>query len=248
MESIRLKGMISKRFWTDVAVVDTAEGHAITLDSRPVRTPGRLPLALPNRRLADAIADEWSAVKEEIDPRAMPLTGLANVAIERIAPDPAPFVAALAAYAQGDLLCYRADAPPALVARQAAAWDPLLDWARTRYDIHFSVATGIVHHPQPPATVARLSEAVAACGPFTLAALTPIVTVTGSLVAALALHEAAVDPDAVWTACRIDEDWQAEQWGEDTLATATTRAHRADYDAGVMLLRLIAEPISSACG
>lgn len=240
--------MISKRFWTDVAVIDTAEGHAIALDSRPVRTPGRLPLALPNRPLAEAIADEWRAVIDEIDPRAMPLTGLANVAIERITPDPAPFVATLAAYAQTDLLCYRADAPPALVARQAAAWDPLLDWARARFDIHFSVATGIVHQPQPPATVARLSEAVAAFGPFTLAALTPIVTVTGSLIAALALHEVAFDPDMVWTACRIDDDWQAEQWGEDALATATTRAHRADYDAGVTLLRLTAAPISSACG
>lgn len=228
-----------KRFWTTVDIVADDAGHAIALDGRPVRTPGRLLLALPNVAIAEAIADEWRAVDDEIDPRTMPLTGLANVAIERIAPDPAPFVATLAAYAETDLLCYRAEAPAALIARQAAAWDPLLGWAQSRYDIHFAVAQGIIHQPQPPLTVSRLSEAVAALGPFALAGINPVVTITGSLVAALAVVEGAADAGQVWHASQIDEAWQAEMWGEDDWATATRAAHRAQFDAGVRLLSLL---------
>lgn len=224
-----------KRFWRDV----TAADGAIHLDGRPVRTPGRAPLVIPAPPLAEAVADEWRAVEETIDPRAMPLTGLANAAIDRIAPDPAAFAAGLARYGESDLLCYRAGTPAELVARQRAAWDPLLDWAQHRYDVHFEIAAGIVHTPQPAATVARLSEAVAARSPFDLAGLSPIVTVTGSLVAALALLERAADAEAVWRAARIDDDWQVEHWGEDTLAARARDAHRADFDAGARFLALL---------
>ena len=237
-----------KRFWKEVEVVEGGAGHAILLDGRPVQTPGRFALALPDTALADAVADEWRAVAGEIDPRAMPLTGLANVAIERIAPDPRPFVANDVAYAEADLLCYRAEAPATLIARQETAWDPMLDWARGRYDIHFAVVHGISHRRQPPTTIARLGEAVAACDAFALAALTPIVTVTGSLVAALALREAAFDAQTIWHACRVDPDWQAEHWGEDALAADAARAHRADFDAGARLIALLRRPISSVCG
>lgn len=228
-----------KRFWTDVAVVAGLDGHAITLDGRPVRTPGRLPLAMPHAALAQAIANEWRAVKDDIDPRTMPLTGLANVAIERITADPLPFIANLAAYAESDLLCYRAEAPEALVARQVAAWDPLLDWARRRYDIHVEVVSGIIHREQPPLTLARLADALAARSPFALAGLSPIVTITGSLIAALALIEDAADAETVWRAAQVDEDWQVEKWGDDDLAIATRTAHRADFDAGVRFLSLL---------
>lgn len=228
-----------KRFWTDVAVIAGPDGHAITLDGRPVRTPGRLPLAMPHAALAEATADEWRAVEKDIDPRQMPLTGLANVAIERIAADPLPFIANLAAYAESDLLCYRAEAPEALVARQAAAWDPLLDWARQRYDIHIEVVSGIIHRAQPPLTLTRLADALAARSPFALAGLSPIVTITGSLIAALALIEGAADADTVWRAAQVDEDWQIEKWGDDDLAIATRTAHRADFDAGVRFLSLL---------
>lgn len=228
-----------KRFWTDVSVVAGPDGHAIMLDGRPVRTPGRLPLAMPHAALANAVADEWRAVDSEIDPRAMPLTGLANVAIERIAPDPHPFVANLAAYADSDLLCYRADAPAELVARQRAAWDPLLDWARRRYDIHIEVISGIVHRPQPAKTLARLAESLAARSPYALAGLSPVVTITGSLIAALALIEGTADADTVWHAARVDEDWQVEKWGDDDFAIATRAAHRAEFDAGVRFINLL---------
>ncbi len=224
-----------KRFWKEVSVCD----GGIRLDGRPVRTPGRAPLVLPCPRLAEAVADEWRGVEETIDPRAMPLTGLANAAIDRIAPDAPAFAAGLARYGESDLLCYRAETPEPLVARQRAAWDPLLDWARGRYDVHFEIAAGVIHRPQPPATIARLAETVAARDPFELAGLSPIVTVTGSLVAALALLEGAADAGTVWSASQIDEAWQAEQWGEDPLAARAREAHRADFDAGARFMSLL---------
>lgn len=224
-----------KRFWTRA----TAAGGAVALDGRPVRTPGGQPLALPTGALADAVVAEWNAVGETLDPRAMPLTGLANAAIDIVAPDPAAFAAPLAAYAETDLLAYRAEHPAALVAAQAAAWDPLLAWARQRYDAHVEPVAGIRHQPQPPATVARLAQALAAHDPFALAALAPLVTIGGSLVAALALAERAFDADAVWQAVHHDELWQEAQWGEDALATAARAARRADFDAAARFLRLL---------
>ena len=225
-----------KRFWKDVTV---EAGNGLALDGRPVRTPGRAPLALPNAALAEALAAEWRDAGEEVDPRTMPLTGLANAATDRIAPDPAAFAAGLAVFGESDLLCYRAEGPPPLVERQAAHWDPLLAWARTRYDVRFETVTGIMHRPQPPATLARLAEAVRALDAFRLAGLSPLVTVSGSLVAALAVLEGAADADTVWAAARVDEDWQAEQWGEDDLAIRTRDAHRADFVAGARFLSLL---------
>lgn len=232
-----------KRFWNEVEVVPAGDGFGIALDGRAVRTPGRAALAAPTRALAEAIAGEWRAVTADadIDPRAMPLTGLANAAIDRIAPDPAAFAAGLARYGGSDLLYYRAEEPAPLVARQRAAWDPLLDWARARYDVHFETTAGVMHHAQPAATTARLGEAVAARSPFELAGLHPLVTVTGSLVGALALLEGAADADAIWRAARIDDDWQAEQWGEDDLARAAAAAHRADFDAGARFLSCLGD-------
>lgn len=225
-----------KRFWADVTV--TPDG-GIALDGKPVRTPGRVPLVLPTSALAQAVADEWRGVAGEIDPRAMPLTGLANAAIERIAPDPARFATGLAAYAESDLLCYRADSPAELVARQAAAWDPLLDWARTTYGVDFVVTSGVMHQPQPAATLCALGEAIAAQSPFALAALSPIVTISGSLVAALALAEGEADAEGVWLASELDAEWQAEQWGEDELAIPARQARRRDFDASVRMLDLL---------
>lgn len=224
-----------KRFWKTVTIVD----GAIELDGRPVRTPARAALMLPTPQLAEAVAEEWRSVGEELDPRAMPLTGLANAAIDQIAPNPAPFAADLARYGESDLLCYRAELPEPLVERQAAQWDPLLDWARTRYDVHFETTAGIMHRPQPPATIARLQEVVAALDPFRLAAFSPLVTISGSLVAALALLEGAADRETVWRAAQLDEDWQAEQWGEDELATRARDVRRADFDAAARFLSLL---------
>jgi chaperone required for assembly of F1-ATPase len=226
-----------KRFWKDVSV-DRESG--VRLDARPVRTPGRAPLALPTAALAEAVASEWRAVGETIDPRAMPLTGLANAAIDRVIPDVAAFAAGLATYAESDLLYYRAEAPAELAAREAAAWDPLLDWARDRYDVHFERVCGVMHQPQPPATIARLAEAIASRSPFTLVAMQPIVTIGGSVVGALALVEGAIDADTLWAAVTVDETWQTEQWGADALAAEAQAARRRDFDAAVRFLHLLA--------
>ncbi|SOB79020.1 Chaperone required for the assembly of the F1-ATPase [Sphingomonas guangdongensis] len=229
-----------KRFWTAVTVTQEGAGHGIALDGRPVRTPGRTPLVVPTAALAAAITGEWRAVTDDIDPRAMPLTGLANAAIDRIGPDPQAFATGLARYGESDLLCYRTVEPAPLVARQAAAWDPVIGWARGRFDIHLEVASGVMHVAQPPATLARLADAVAARNAFELAGLSPVVTVTGSLLLALALIEGAADADTIWAAARIDDDWQEEMWGRDDLAAQATAAHRADFDAGARFLSLLA--------
>lgn len=224
-----------KRFWKEVAV-DADRG--IRLDGKPLRTPGRAALTVPTDVLAEAIADEWRAVAEEIDPSAMPLTGIANAAIDRVGADPALFAANIAAYAESDLLCYRAAEPPELAARQATAWDPPLAWCAARYDVHFEVTTGVMHVAQPDATIERLAVAVAVRPPFELAPLSPIVTLTGSLVLALALADGAMTADAVWQAAMLDEDWQAELWGEDAEAAKGRAARRAEYDAAVRFLTL----------
>ncbi|MBD8618734.1 ATPase [Sphingomonas sp. CFBP 13728] len=225
-----------KRFWTDVAI---DADRVVTLDGKPVRTPGRRPLALPSDALAEAVAEEWRAVGETIDPRTMPLTGLANAATDPIANDPAQFAARLAAYGESDLLCYRAEGPPLLVERQAAAWDPLLAWARGRYDVTFAVTTGVMHVAQPDATIARLHEAVAAYDDFRLAGLSPVVTLTGSLVIGLALIEGEINADAAWAAAGIDEDWSIEMWGEDWQATQLRELKRKEFGVGVEFLGLL---------
>ncbi|BAV65061.1 ATP12 family chaperone protein [Sphingobium cloacae] len=218
-----------KRFYQDAAVVAGEGGFGIQLDGRPVRTPARALLALPDAALAEAVAREWRAQGDAIDPRSMPFTGLANAAIDQIAPHREAFAAGIARYAETDLLCYRAEAPEALVARQAAAWDPLLDWAVARYDVAFRVTRGLLPVAQPPETLERLAQAVEAFDPFTLAGLSTLVTLSGSLVCGLAVVEGGHEPAAIWAAAEIDEVWQAEQWGEDAEAAARGALRREEF-------------------
>ncbi len=228
-----------KRFYKTAAAVACPDGTAILLDDKPVKTPARRALAVPTPALGEAIAAEWTAQNEMIDPGTMKLTGLANAAIDRVAPDPAAFARELARYADSDLLCYRADRPADLVARQATEWDPLLAWARRRYDVDFVVAAGIIHEAQPVASVARLSTAIAAPDAFRLAALSPIVTIGGSLVAALALLEGEIGPDDAFAVTHLDELWQAEQWGDDAEAMVARDHRRADFLAAARMLELL---------
>jgi len=228
-----------KRFYKTAEAVPAAGGVAILLDGRSVKTPGREALKVPTEELAEAIAAEWNGQGEDIDPRSMPLTGLANAAIDRVTPDPAAFAGNLAAYGEGDLLCYRAEGPRPLAERQSAQWDVLLDWARKRFAIEFETVCGVMHRSQPPATVSRLAAAVAARDPFRLAGLSPLVTVSGSLVIALALAEGAISLEDGWAAATLDETWQAEQWGEDPLAAAAIAARRHDFDAAYRFLTLL---------
>jgi chaperone required for assembly of F1-ATPase len=227
--------IVAKRFWKDV----TVEDRGIRLDGRALKTPARADLVAPTDSLAAAIGEEWRSVEGAIDPRVMPLTGLANAAIDRIAPDPAGFAANLARYAEADLICYRGDHPTELIALQGELWDPPLDWARERYDVDFAVTAGITHVDQPAATVKRLAAAVAARDAFHLAGLSPLVTLSGSLVLALALAEGAMTEENVWLAAELDQLWQAEQWGEDDLATTAREDKRRDFRAAARFLALL---------
>lgn len=228
-----------KRFWKDVSVTRDEAGWGVSLDGRPVRTPARAMLAVPTERLANVIADEWRGVGETIDPRAMPLTGLANAAIDRVSPERQAFAAGLAKYAQADLACYRAEGPRGLVERQEQSWDELLGWARRRYDVDFRVTNGLMHVAQPEATVDRLAHAVASLEPFRLAGLSPLVTVGGSLIAALAVLEKALSAERAWDAVSIDERWQLEQWGTDADAEKALENRRGDFFAAARFLDLI---------
>jgi chaperone required for assembly of F1-ATPase len=228
-----------KRFWKTVDIAGADGGWGIALDGRPVRTPARVPLAVPTRALVEAIAEEWSTRGEDFEPREMPLTGLANAAIDRVAPDPATFAASLATYGETDLTCYRAEEPPELVERQAREWNRLLDWARARYDIHFELVTGIMHRPQPAATVERLAVAVSTLDPFRLAGLSPLVTIGGSLVTALAVVAGYLDTDTAFDVTHLDELWQVEKWGEDALATEARDIRRRDFHAAARFVRLL---------
>ncbi len=228
-----------KRFWKEVAVEQEDGGWTIELDGRLVKTPARASLLVPTEALADAIAEEWRSVGETIDPRAMPLTGLANAAVDRVAPARQAFADGLAQYAEADLACYRADGPRELVERQEQSWDALLAWARRRFDVDFASTSGLMHIAQPRATVERLAHAVAALDPFRLAGLSPLVTIGGSLVAALAVLEKAWTPEQAWEAVSIDERWQLEQWGADAEAEQALEARRRDFFAAASFLDLL---------
>jgi len=228
-----------KRFYAAASV--TGDGpFGVTLDGRPLRTPARALLTVPSRALADAIAAEWQAQGEKIDPRRLPLTGFANAAIDRVAPDPASFATRLATYAESELIAYRADGPASLLAAQAAAWDIWLQWLARRYDVGLTITSGVMHVAQPPATLARIHAAFAAFTPFHLAPLDPIVTITGSAVLALAVAHGELDADAAYDIAHVDARWQEEQWGRDPLAEAAEATRRADLGVAVRCLRLLA--------
>ncbi len=228
-----------RRFWTEVTTVQSAYGLAIRLDGKPVKTPLRAELTVPTKALADAVIAEWEAVAEKIDPAAMPMTGFANAAIDRIGPEHATFVDAISAYGEADLFCYRAEAGEPLAARQAEVWEPWLDWARTRYDVVFNVVEGIMPQPQPPETVARLKAAVASRGTFELAAMAKLAHLSGSLVATLALVERAGSSQELWSASCLDEIWQEELWGEDYFATKNRNDREAEFMQAARFLDLL---------
>lgn len=228
-----------KRFWTLAEVAGRDGGWGVELDGKPLRTPARKPLAVPTEALARAIAEEWNRVEERIDPRAMPLTGLANAAIDRIGPDKEAFAGVLERYAEADLACYRAEGPKGLIERQEKDWDALLGWGRRRFDVDFNTTSGISHVAQPAATVERLVHAISALDAFRLAGLSPLVTIGGSLVAALGVLDGAFTADQAWDAVSLDDRWQLEQWGSDAEAEAALANRRWDFLAAARFLELL---------
>ncbi len=231
-----------KRFWTEATVTEDAGRYAIKLDGRPMRLPGGPVLALQSRALAHAIAEEWQAAGETLAAEHVPLTRIAGTAQERVAPDPEPTIAAIAAYGETDLLCYRAAAPEALVRRQEQLWQPWLAWAARVHDAHLRVTSAISHVTQPPAALAALRAAVARRPAFELAGLGILVPATGSLVLGLAVADGAMDAAQAHELAALDELFQAEQWGEDHEA-AKRRHHVAeDIAIATRFIRLSSAP------
>ena len=227
-----------KRFWTDVGVTQCDDGFGITLDARPVKTPARNDLLLPTAALADAVAQEWRDQDGEIIPASMPFTGLANAAIDIVRADPTSFAAQLSAYAESEFLCYRA--PEAeLAAEQVRVWNPILDWAEGRYHILFTLTEGIMPVEQQGETLSKLAEATAALPPFALAGLSPLVTIGGSLVTALAIEAQALSPEAGWDAVTLDEVWQEQRWGVDEDAVAVRTRRKTEWDGAARFLSLL---------
>ena len=218
-----------KRFWKSAEAAEVEGGFGVQLDGRPLRTPAKAALVLPTRALAGAVAAEWDAQTGEVDPASMGLTRYANSAIDRVTPHFDQIVEQVAAYGGSDLLCYRSAHPEGLVAREAAAWDPVLAWLESRYGVKLILVEGLMHAEQPAAMLAKLRGAVAAHDAFTLAALHELTAISGSLGIGLAVAEGQLEASAGFRASRVGEDWQAEQWGADDLATAAAEAKLRDF-------------------
>jgi chaperone required for assembly of F1-ATPase len=226
-----------KRFYKEASIAEGEGGFAILLDGRRVKTPMHAALVLPTAALAEAVAEEWRAQGGQIVPHAMPLTKLANTAIDRVAGHEAAIVDQVMAYAN-DLLCYRAAAPADLAARQATEWDPLLAWAAERFGAKLTTQTGITHFQQPPEAVAALRRPVEAQNPFTLAALHNAATILGSLVLALAVAEGRLAAGEAFALSQLDERYQAERWGEDHEAVQRAQALAAELAAAERFIQL----------
>jgi len=218
-----------KRFWKQAQGEACEGGFTVKLDGRPVRTPAKAPLTVPTQAMADAIAAEWDAQKDLIDPRTMPVTRGANAAIDKVRTQRDEVIALLAEYGDSDLLCYRAAGPDGLIKRQAAAWDPMLDWAADTLGARLFVGEGVMHVVQEPKALARLTVEVAAFDDFALAGVHDLISLSGSLVLALAVTKDAIAVDDAWALSRIDEHWQFEQWGEDEEAAATEETKKTAF-------------------
>lgn len=224
-EQAALKSPLPKRFYQDVAIRQDAEGWSILLDGRVVKTPGKRQLVLPSEHLAVAVAAEWRAQATVIDPGTMHLTRIANTAIEAVPAKRDEVAADIVAFAGSDLLCYRASGPGALVARQGAMWDPILQWASAELGARFVLAEGVMPVEQPQASLDRIAEAVKDLDALQLSGLHVATTLTGSALLALAVLRGRLSPAGAWAAAHADEDYQIEQWGTDEEATAR-RAYR----------------------
>src|SRR5215471_3605571 len=228
-----------KRFYKEARAVSRADGHGVSLDGRTVKTPGKRDLVVPGGPLAVAIAEEWESQQEEVRPEAMPLMRLAAMTLDRVAGRRETIVQQVANYAGTDLVCYRAAHPPALAARQQAAWQPLIDWAVLRYDAPLTVTTGVIPRGQPEASLRAFATAVAELDDFALTALHAATAACGSLVIALAMLEGRIDADEAFAASQLDESFQIAAWGEDAEQAERRAALAADIAAAARFMALL---------
>ena len=237
-EAVRREARVPrrKRFYKETGVAEAGAGFAITLDGKPIKTPSGRIVSVPVRVIADAIAEEWRAQEDTIDPLTMPLTRFANSVVESVIDRVALVRDDVAKYFQSDLLFYRAGHPQALVEMEARHWDPVLFWAADALGAHFILGEGVTHVRQPETAVEAARSALPS-DPWSVAAVHVITTLTGSAVLALALSQGARDPDQVWDAAHVDEDWNSSQWGVDEEVAARRAAREVDFRAAVRILR-----------
>jgi chaperone required for assembly of F1-ATPase len=228
-----------KRFYREVSTEANGAGWRVTLDGRPIKTVGGRAQIAPTEALALALAAEWAEQTDTIAPERFILRDMADYAIDVVATGRPAVERAICAFAQSDTLCYRAEPDEPLWAHQQQHWDPLLTAAERRWDIHFLRISGIIHHPQPDATLARLEAVVAAQDDFTLAALHTLTSLAGSLVLGLAALEAEADIAALWAAAHLEEEWQAELWGRDSEAMVRQAQRSVVFAAAARLVRLV---------
>ncbi|MCB8836871.1 ATP12 family chaperone protein [Aurantimonas sp. VKM B-3413] len=222
MKSAIARPELPKRFYKTAEVVAADDGvFSVTLDGRPVKTPARKLLAMPAKAVAEAVAQEWRAQGEHIDPATMPMTRLVNTIVDGIVGNPEPVRDDIARYAETDMLFYRAGEPERLVTRQRERWDPILDWAHERLGARFLLAEGVMHVAQPEASLEAVRRHLARTeDPFAIAALHQATTLTGSSLVALALADGRLSAEEAWDLAHLDEDWNIEQWGADEEAMA----------------------------
>jgi chaperone required for assembly of F1-ATPase len=221
--------MKPKRFWKEATVAETEEGFRVELDGRPVRTPAKTLVILPTRALAEAIAAEWDAQEGEVDPAQMPFTRMANSALDKVATQKAEVADMLAEYGGTDLLCYRATSPQELIERQAAAWDPMLQWSADELNAPLVTGAGVMHVAQDQGALDRLNALVHGFDVFQLAAFHDLVGISGSLILAFAAARNQQEIETVWTLSRLDETWQEEQWGIDEEAAAQASVKKSEF-------------------
>jgi chaperone required for assembly of F1-ATPase len=227
-----------KRFYRAADVAETDGGFAVTLDGRPIRSPSGKQVIVPSRAIADAIATEWNAQGEMIDPLTMPLTRFANSVVEGVAGRVDAVADDAAKYLGSDLLFYRAGHPEALVARESEHWDPILFWAADALGAHFILAQGILHVDQPEGAIKAAREAFPT-DPWSVAALHVVTTLTGSALLALALTHGVRNADQIWSAAHVDEDWNIEKWGVDEEAAERRAARLVDFNAAAHILKTL---------
>ncbi len=217
-----------KRFYKTATVEKSVDGFGVLLDGRPVRTPARAALRVPSGALAEALCEEWNAQGKTVDPRSMPLTQLANTAIDRMRDARRETVAELVRYGETDLLCHRADRPGMLADRQEAVWQPLLERLQSRHGVALRVVGGMLPQPQEPRSMARLERVVGACNDFSLTALHLATTSAGSIAIGLAVVEGDIEAGHATEAAFLDDLYQSERWGADAEAEARLSQGRDD--------------------
>ena len=228
-----------KVFWSEVTVGKVDDGFAVLLDGREINTPLKSKLYLPTKALAQEIASEWASIEDNIDSEKLPLTKIANAVIDKVSVESDGIIPMLAEYATTDLVCYRATKPAGLIKRQQEVWDPLIEWFANDYGVRLKVGTGVMPITQSPDVLDICSKALRGYTAFELAAIYDLITLSGSFVIGMAAADKKLSISEAWSASRVDEDWQMQEWGEDEEATELARTRQLAFERSSFVLDLL---------